>query len=132
MHSPCKLQSPLSPFYLSLYPVPLFHAILVHGIVDKRINYMTIPLRLSVSEAAKFFGVDAKTIRRALKDNKLSYVVVRGRYRITLDSLLKWSQQQVTVRNKRDAQGIGQYVDKWKISQPLYSPNPKRLEEDEV
>jgi len=86
-----------------------------------------LPLRLAVSEAAKLFGIDAKTIRRAIKDQQLSYVVVRGRYRLNFDSLLKWSQKRPTVKNKLQKQGIGQYVDKWKISAPLYSPNPEKL-----
>lgn len=86
-----------------------------------------IPLRLSIAEAAKLFGLSSKTIRRAIKDGQISYVVVRGRYRVNFDSLLKWSQKQTTTQNKLSSQGLGQYVEKWKISNPLYSPNPKRL-----
>lgn len=88
---------------------------------------MTNPLRLSVSEAAKFFGVEQKTIRRAIKAGELRYVVVRGRYRITLESLLTWSQKRPKVRNKLSTTGIGQYVDRWKIKNRLYSPNPEKL-----
>ncbi len=88
------------------------------------------PIRLTVSEAARMFGVSEKTIRRAIKDGEISYIVVRGRYRVNFDSLLKWSQKRPTVNNKLQSQGIGQYVDKWKISAPLYSPNPKRLSPD--
>ncbi len=85
-------------------------------------------IRLSVSEAAKFFGIDGKTIRRAIAAREINYVVVRGRYKIDFDGLLKWSQQRPTVKNKLNSQGVGQYVDKWKITAPLFSPNPKRLE----
>lgn len=85
-------------------------------------------LRLSVSEAAKFFGVEQKTIRRALKEGVLRYVVIRGRYRIPFESLLEWSQKRPKVKNKLSANGIGQYVDKWKIKNKLYSPNPAALE----
>lgn len=88
-------------------------------------------IRLSVSEAAKFFGIDAKTIRRAIAAHEINYVVVRGRYKIDFDSLLKWSQTRPTVKNKLDKNGVGQYVDKWKISAPLFSPNPKRLKKEE-
>ena len=92
---------------------------------------MTNPsLRLSISEAAKMFGVSSKTIRRAIKNSEISYIVVRGRYRVNFNSLLKWSQKRPTVKNKLNNQGIGQFVDKWKISVPLYSPNPKKLSPD--
>lgn len=85
-------------------------------------------IRLSVSEAAKFFGVEPKTIRRAIKDGALRYVVVRGRYRITFESLLNWSQKRPRIRNKLSTSGIGQFVDRWKIKNKLYSPNPAVLE----
>jgi len=89
---------------------------------------MTNLIRISVSEAARLFGVDQKTIRRAIKDQQLNYVVVRGRYRITFEGLLSWSQGRTAARNKLSSRGIGQYVDKWKIHNKLYSPNPKRVE----
>ena len=87
-------------------------------------------IRVSVSEAARLFGVDQKTIRRAIKDNQLKYVVVQGRYKIHFESLLEWSQGKTKVKNKLSQKGIGQYVDKWKIKNRLYSPNPKLVEKD--
>jgi excisionase family DNA binding protein len=87
-------------------------------------------IRLSVSEAAKMFGVSQRTIRRAIKADEVTYVVVQGRYKINFESLLKWSQRTTTVKNKRDKVGLGQYVDQWRISGKLYSPNPKSLEEE--
>lgn len=86
------------------------------------------PLRLSISEAAKLFGISSKTIRRAIKDNELNYIIVRNRYRLNFDNLLKWSQKRTTVKNKMAKQGIGQFVEKWKINNKHYSPNPKVLE----
>ncbi len=85
-------------------------------------------IRLSVSEAAKIFGVSTRTIRRAISEEEITYVVVQGRYKINFESLLRWSQETSTVRNKRDRQGIGQFVDQWKIKNKLYSPNPKVVE----
>jgi len=84
-------------------------------------------IRLSISEAAKLFGIDQKTIRRALKKQELHYIVVRGRYKLNFSSLLKWSQKRVTVKNKTNKYGLGQYVEKWKINNKLYSPNPERF-----
>jgi len=92
---------------------------------------MSNVIRLSVSEAARLFGVDQKTIRRAIKAEEFKYIVVQGRYKINFESILEWSQQRITAKNKLDKQGIGQYVDKWKIKNKLYSPNPKSVEKKE-
>ncbi len=88
-------------------------------------------IRLSVSEAAKMFGVSQRTIRRAIKSDDITYVVVQGRYKINFESLLKWSQRTTTIKNKRDNAGLGQYVNQWRISGKLYSPNPKSLSDSE-
>jgi hypothetical protein len=40
---------------------------------------------------------------------------------------VKWSQTHTTVKNKLEKRGIGQFVQKWKIKNPLYSPNPKSV-----
>jgi len=84
-------------------------------------------IRVSVSEASRLFGVDQKTIRRALNDQELKYIVVRGRYKINFYSLLEWSQKRVKIKNKLAEKGIGQYVNNWKINNRLYSPNPKLI-----
>lgn len=83
-----------------------------------------VAIRLSLSEAAKIFGINPRTIRRAMADGKIRYIVCRGRYQLLFESLLRWSQQTVTVRHKRDKQGIGQWVELWKIRQPKFSPRP--------
>lgn len=88
-------------------------------------------IRLSVSEAAKIFGIHERTIRRAIKEHELHYVVVQGRYKINFDSLLKWSQKNAVIRNKTERRGIGQFVEKWRISNVLYSPNPGIVEKRE-
>lgn len=82
-------------------------------------------VRVSISEAARLFGVNSQTIRRAIKNNEITYVVVAGRYKLNFESLVKWSQNKTTVKKKSEQFGIGQYVDKWKISNTLYSPSPK-------
>ena len=94
-------------------------------VVKTSIDFMSIDptIRLSVSEAAKMFGVSTRTIRRAIKKAEITYIVVQGRYKINFESLLKWSQSSSTVRNKRDKAGIGQFVEKWRIKNTLYSPN---------
>ncbi len=89
----------------------------------------TQPLvRLSISEAAKLFGVSTRTVRRAIAEEAVTYIVVQGRYKVNFESLLRWSQDTTTIRNKRDKKGIGQFVDQWKIKNKLYSPNPKIVE----
>jgi len=91
---------------------------------------MSKVIRLAVSEAAKIFGVNERTIRRAIKKHELHYVVVQGRYKINFDSLLKWSQKNAKIRNKTERHGIGQFVGKWKIANTLYSPNPDLIEKE--
>ena len=88
-------------------------------------------IRVSVSEAARLFGVNTQTIRRAIQAQEITYVVVAGRYKLNFESLVKWSQRHTTVRNKLAKKGIGQFVDRWKIKNPLYSPNPKSVAKKE-
>lgn len=85
-------------------------------------------IRLSISEGAKLFGVNAQTIRRAIKSEELTYIVVQGRYKISFESLVKWSQRHTTINNKMETRGIGQYVGQWKIRNKLYSPNPQQTQ----
>ena len=87
-------------------------------------------IRVSISEAARLFGVNAQTIRRAIKNQEITYIVVAGRYKINFESLVAWSQKKTTVKNKSEKRGIGQYVDKWKINNTLYSPSKKSLKKD--
>ncbi|MBI5023205.1 MAG: helix-turn-helix domain-containing protein [Candidatus Magasanikbacteria bacterium] len=82
-------------------------------------------IRLSISEASRLFGVNSQTIRRAIRQQEIAYSVVRNRYQLNFESVLKWSQRRTTIQHKLAKNGIGQYVDKWKIKNPLYSPNPK-------
>lgn len=82
-------------------------------------------IRVSVSEAAKLFGVSTKTIRQAIKDEELRYIVVAGRYKINFVSLIEWSQKSTRRANQLNDSGLGQYVDKWKIHNKKFSPNIK-------
>ncbi|MEK7211599.1 MAG: helix-turn-helix domain-containing protein, partial [Patescibacteria group bacterium] len=79
-------------------------------------------IRLSVSEAAKMFGVNPRTIRRAISAGEVSYVVVQGRYKIGFEGLIKWSQKKSTIKNKTEKYGLGQFVEKWKIKNKRFSP----------
>ncbi|MBI4134486.1 MAG: helix-turn-helix domain-containing protein [Candidatus Sungbacteria bacterium] len=88
-----------------------------------------IPVRVTVSEAAKLFGVTERTVRAAIKRGDVQYVVVLGRYRINFDGLLSWSQKSTRRRNQRDSKGIGRYVGQWRIKNKKFSPNPRLLEE---
>ena len=85
-------------------------------------------IRLSVSEAAKLFGISTQTIRRAIADQDLHYVVVQNRYKISFESLVKWSQSSTRVKNKSNTYGIGQFVTAWRVKNKKYSPNPAVLD----
>ncbi len=84
-------------------------------------------VRVSISEAARLFGVNPQTIRRAIQNQEITYIIVAGRYKINFESLVKWSQTKTTVKNKSEQRGIGQYVDRWKIKNTLYSPSKKAI-----
>ncbi len=81
-------------------------------------------VRVSISEAARLFGIHARTIRRAMTSGLIRYVIVRGRYKLHFGSLVAWSQNSTTIRNKRDARGMGQWISQWKIRNPKFSPRP--------
>ncbi len=84
-------------------------------------------VRVSVSEAARLFGVSEKTIRKAITAQKVTYIVVRGRYKINFESLVKWSQKSTRRKNQLANNGIGQYVTNWKISNKKFSPSSDHL-----
>lgn len=88
------------------------------------------PIRVSVSEASKLFGVSTKTIREALKTGDITYIVVQGRYKINFESLVMWSQKTPGRVIKRDRDGIGKYVNQWRIRNKLYSPSWKMVEDE--
>jgi len=79
-------------------------------------------IRVSVSEAARLFGVDDRTVRRAIKAGEIAYIIVRGRYKINFSSLVLWSQKNARRRAKLTKEGIGQFVGQWRINNRLYSP----------
>jgi len=79
-------------------------------------------VRVSISEAARLFGVNPRTIRRAISDGQIRYILVQGRYKLHFGSLVSWSQRMTTIKNKRDARGIGQWVEHWKVKNPKFSP----------
>ncbi len=74
-------------------------------------------IRVSVSEAARLFGVSQQTVRRALKNNDISFIIIGNRYKIDFSSLVTWSQRKITVKNKTAGNGIGQFVAKWRMPQ---------------
>jgi excisionase family DNA binding protein len=85
---------------------------------------MSTTVRLSVSEASRLFGISTKTIRQAIKLGAVTYVVVRGRYKLNFESVLGWSQDSARRQHALERAGLGQYVDKWKIRNRKYSPRP--------
>jgi len=82
-------------------------------------------IRISPSQAAQFFGVNERTVRRAINNGELRYIIVQGRYKINFEDMVKWSQHLPSREEKRDKEGIGQFVSKWKIKNPKFSPSEK-------
>lgn len=87
-------------------------------------------IRLTPSQAAIMFGVNERSIRRAIADGELRYIVVQGRYKINFEDLVRWSQKLPGRAIKRDTVGIGQYVEHWRIKNPKFSPSKKLLENE--
>jgi len=81
--------------------------------IDSNIITTENPVWLSVSEAAKFGGVNTKTIRRAIQAKSIKYKVVKNRYFIELSSVVGFLLSTIKLKNKFNQYGIGQYVDKW-------------------
>jgi len=71
-------------------------------------------LWLSVSQAAKLFGVEQKTIRRAIKAKEIVYIVEGDRYSIEMSSLLCWAHQSTRLKHKLEQDGVGKFVKEWK------------------
>ncbi len=71
-------------------------------------------LWVSVSQAAKLFGVDQKTIRRAIKAKNIMYTVNENRYNIEMGSLVKWVHKSKKLKNKLNQYGMGKFVKEWK------------------
>ncbi|OGY91392.1 MAG: hypothetical protein A3B31_02310 [Candidatus Komeilibacteria bacterium RIFCSPLOWO2_01_FULL_53_11] len=87
-----------------------------------------IPVRVSVSEASRLFGVSTKLVRDAIKNQEIRYIVVKKRYKINFESLVQWSQKSVRRSNKLMQHGVGQYVETWRIRAAKYSPRPPQRE----
>ena len=45
-------------------------------------NNQPAPIRVSISEGARLFGVNPRTIRRAIAKGEIRYIIVQGRYKI--------------------------------------------------
>ena len=74
-------------------------------------NNVENPLWLSVSEAAKFGGVQNKTIRRAIQSKSIKYKVVKNRYFIDFASVVQYLHKNTKLKNKFYNHGIGQYYE---------------------
>ena len=74
---------------------------------------MSMSILLSLSESARLFGVSQRTLRRAIADEQIPYLMVQGRYKLQFADLVYWSNQSTRMIQKRDTSGIGQYVSQW-------------------
>ena len=78
-------------------------------------NNQNSEILLSISECAKMFGLSEKTIRRAIKQDEIHFIVIKNRYRVMFKDLLEWSKSRPRLEHSRDKKGIGQYVASWQI-----------------
>jgi hypothetical protein len=87
-------------------------------------------IRVSISEASRLFGISTKTIRQAIKQQAITYIVVKGRYKLNFASIVAWSQTSTRRKNIFYQQGIGQYAEQWKIKNRKYSPSEKLIQKN--
>ena len=83
-------------------------------IAPKQSEVEETTLWVSLSEAANMGGVQTKTLRRAIKSDKLKYKIIHNRYLVDFSSLMKLLLSNRKLSNKLKESGIGQYVKEWK------------------
>ena len=76
---------------------------------------MSRDVRISPSMASKLLGVSERSVRRAVTSGELNVLIHKGRYRVNLKDVIVWSHKKANRQKKRDEEGIGQYVEKWKV-----------------
>lgn len=81
----------------------------------KPLKQVRNPIMATVSEAAKIGGVKTKTVRRAIQSKKVSYTVDGNRYFVDLSSMLEFLRSNKKLKNKLEENGIGQFIEKWRI-----------------
>lgn len=74
---------------------------------------------LSLTDAAKIGGIQAKTLRRAIKSGKIKYEVIHNRYLVDFESLIFYLVSNNKLKNKFKEFGIGKYINTWKIGYRL-------------
>lgn len=82
-------------------------------LAESTASTVTNPIWVSVSEAAKFGGIQSKTVRRAISDNLVTYRIRGNRYLIDFGSLLSFLNSRTKLHNKLQKAGVGQYVASW-------------------
>lgn len=82
--------------------------------MSEREQPLSNKLWVSISQAAAMFGVEQKTIRRAIKAQEIAYVVENNRYSVEVGSLIAWAYKSKKLANKLRLYGIGKFVEKWK------------------
>lgn len=78
---------------------------------------MSNEIKLSPSTASLLFGISERSLRRAIKNKEIGVSVVKARYKINFEDLLRWSEKMPNRKVKRDTLGLGQFVSEWKKSE---------------
>lgn len=72
-------------------------------------------MKISISEASKLFGLSTKTIRLAIKNKEIPFILVKDRYRLEFSDVLSWSQKSIRKKNIFNKHGLGQFAAQWQI-----------------
>ncbi len=71
-------------------------------------------LLLSIKDCEILSRISKVSIRKAIKEKEINYVLENGKYKISFTELLKWCYSSTRRKNVFNTQGIGKYVNEWK------------------
>jgi|GEM_PF-2451746 len=72
-------------------------------------------LLLSIKDCEVLSGISKVSIRKAIKEKEINYILEDGKYKISFKELLKWCYSSTRRKNVFNSQGIGRYVNEWNI-----------------
>ena len=71
-------------------------------------------LLLSIKECETISGISKVSIRKAIKEKEINYLLQNGKYQISFKELLKWCYSSTRRKNVLNNSGIGKYVEEWR------------------
>ncbi len=85
--------------------------------VDNKIEQrqQSSELLLSIKDCEVLSSISKVSIRKAIKEKEINYILENGKYKIPFKELLKWCYSSTRRKNVFNNQGIGKYVKEWNV-----------------